>query len=275
MHRVLAAALLLVLAGCAPSVQPAPVPEPSTPAVSSTPTPSATPVASLAVGECTGPIDLTGTSITSLPELPCDQPHHYEVYATAPIFGDLFPGATALADQAETTCPAGFVDYVGVKPEYSRYSSAYLVPDATAWDLPANRVITCLVGSPDGGLVGSAKGDSTIFPKVGQCTGPQTVPATEIEIIDCASEHNYEVFADEKISGKSAPTKAELDKLFTSVCLTGFKKFVGVDAGKSKYEVTYFAPGEDAWTAIADHRIVCSAGAPDGGITGTLKGAKK
>lgn len=275
MARVLAFVLGLLLAGCTQAVLPNPggaAPAVSTPASAS---PVAAPVAVLAVGDCTGPIDLTGASISSVTATPCVLPHYYEVHATIPITGEIYPGAIILADQAETACSPSFVDYIGVEPEYSRYSSAYLVPDETAWDVPANRAITCLAGDADGGLEGSAKGDSTIFPEVGQCTGPQDVPALDVEILDCDLEHSYEVFADKEVTGKKAPTKAEVDKLFSSVCVAGFKKYVGIDTGKSKYEVTYFMAGEDVWDKVGDHRIVCSAGSPEGGIKDTLKNAKK
>ncbi|MCC6498181.1 MAG: septum formation family protein [Propionibacteriaceae bacterium] len=267
-------AVLLALAGCTAAAQQPDVPTGATsPAASASPAPE--PVAQLTVGDCTGPVDLTGASISNLQAVPCSQPHHYEVHATIPLTGDVYPGADRLADRATAECAPSFVEYVGVEPEYGRYGSAYLVPDEAAWGLPENRAITCLVGSPDGGLVGSAEGDYLVFPKIGECTGPQNVPALEVEIIDCALAHNYEVFATKNITTKAAPTRAELDKLFNSVCQSGFKEFVGIDSGKSKYEVTYFLAGADVWTKVADHRIVCSAGSPDGGIKGSLEGVKK
>ncbi len=271
----LGAVLALCLSACTPGGpvaggSPGPV---TSAAASATPTPD--PVAELKVGDCTGPIDLSGASITTLPAVPCDQPHYYEVHATLPLSGETFPGTDILANQAAAQCAPSFVAYVGVEPEYGRYASAYIAPDDAAWAAPENRVITCLVGSADGGLIGSAKGDYFVFPKSGQCTGPQNVPALEVEIIDCAEPHAYEVIATKKVDSAAAPTKSELDKLFTSVCQAGFKKFVGVDVGKSKYEVTYFIAGTDVWDRVADHRIVCSAGSPDGGITGSLKGVKK
>jgi hypothetical protein len=266
--------LALCLAACTPAgAGPAGSPGPVTSAAASTSTPEPVPV--LKVGDCTGPIDLSGASITSLPAVPCDQAHYYEVHATFPLTGDPFPGTETLADQAAAQCAPAFVDYVGVEPEYGRYTSAYIAPDEAAWAVPENRVITCLVGSADGGLVGSARNDFLVFPKTGQCTGPQNVPALEVKIIDCVESHSYEVFAAKKVDSATAPTKTELDKLFASVCQAGFKDFVGIDVGKSKYEVTYFIAGTDVWKKVADHRIVCSAGSPDGGIQGSLKGVKK
>ena len=283
---VLAAGLLLV--GCT-TAPPGPSPAAtagsaaSPPAVTATaeasPTEAATPSAPVVavpqVGECTGPVDLSGASITAVSTVDCAQPHYYEVQASVPIAGDAYPGAAVLADRAATSCSAGFADYVGAEPGYTRYSSAYVVPDEVAWTTPANRVITCLVGSAEGGLTGSAKGDFLVFPKKGQCTGPQDVPALELKLLDCAAKHHYEVFATRTVKSKKAPTEAQVEKLFAAVCVAGFRKFVGVDAGTSKYEVSFFIANSKLWKKVADHRIVCSAGSPKGGIRGSLKGAKK
>lgn len=270
---------LFALAGCtaAPPIAPPGTGVSSSATASGQPsaTPSVAAVAVLDVGDCTGSVDLTGVSISNLPTVPCSQVHSYEVHARIPIVGEAYPGADALGEDAKTQCSPSFVDYVGVQPQYSRYASAYLVPDETAWAVPEDRVITCLVGSSDGGLTGSAKGDYLVFPERGVCTGPQDVAALDVTVVDCASAHHYEVFADQQVTSKKAPTDKEVDKLFTDVCVAGFKKFVGIDVGKSTYEITYFIAGSDVWTKVADHRIVCSAGSPDGGIKGSLKGVKK
>ena len=175
------------------------------PPASASPTPSATPVTVLKVGDCTGPVDLTGASISSLPAVPCDQPHYYEVHGVFPVSGDVYPGASTLGDQAVASCAPSFVAYVGVEPEYGRYASAYIAPDVAAWAVPENRAITCLAGSAEGGLTGSAKGDVLVFPKKGQCTGPQNVPALDVKIIDCAASHAYEVFKTLDVDSADAP----------------------------------------------------------------------
>lgn len=281
MHRRvvgLALALGLALAGCTPS-QTTSSPQESAqlaPAsASATPTPSGPVAAQLQVGDCTGDVDLSGASITDVPTVPCTGPHHYEVHARVPVPGEFFPGPEALAEQARTACSASFTSYVGVEQPYSRFGSAYLAGDEAAWVVPENRVITCLLGSADRELVGSARGDTRVFPEKGQCTGPQDVAAQAVEVVDCETPHHYEVFAAKELKGKTPPTPAEEQKLVASVCQAAFAKFVGVDVGKSKYELAYFIAGADIWEKVADRRIVCSAGSPKGGITGSLKGAKE
>ena len=282
--RVAAAAiaLALTLAGCAASdptpgvTSPGQVSDPPVASASASPSESTTLAApTLAVGDCTGDVDLSGGSITELPALPCTTEHYWEVFAVVDVPSEAYPGADLIAEAAKTSCTQAYSGYVGVAQEYSRFASAYLAADEIAWADPAHRTITCLVGSSSGGLLGSAKGDTRIFPTDGQCTGPQDVAATAVEVIDCAAPHYYEVFATEEVTGKKAPTVEAEQKLFNSVCLAGFKKFVGIDAGKSKYEVSYFLAGSDIWKKVGDHRIVCSAGSPDGGVKGSLKNKKK
>ncbi|MGC3995100.1 MAG: septum formation family protein [Propionicimonas sp.] len=267
-HALLGA---LLLAGCTASVD-ATSPAGSSPSAA---TPSASAISHLEVGDCTGELDLSGAQISDVPTVACTSGHHWEVHAVVDVAGDTYPGADALTAQADTACAASFEAYVGVEPAYSRFTSAYLTGDENAWAAPENRVITCLAGSEDNELTASAKGDTLVFPVKGQCTGPQDVAAQSVEIIDCAAKHYYEVYAVKQVDSKKAPTAEEEQKLYTSVCLAGFKSFVGLDVGASKYEIAYFLAGEDIWTKVADHRIVCSAGSPTGGVKGSLKGVKK
>lgn len=271
----LAALLLAAVTGCTPvggsgGTSTAPGATPAS--ASASPTPEA---ARVAVGDCTGPLSLDGASMTDVQPIACDQPHYYEAFATVPLTMAEHPGADELTKLAGTKCGAAFTKFVGVAPEYSRYTTAYLAPDASAWTVLAERALTCLVGSADGGLVGSAKGDVAIFPRKGQCTGPQDVPPLELTILDCKTSHHYEVYAEKKVDSSKAPTGKALDKLVESVCVAGFKSFVGRDAARSKYEYLYLIAPGSLWSKVADHRIVCSVGLAKGGIKGTLKGAKK
>ncbi len=268
-----ALAFAVLLAGCTGSAPAGSTPAESAPSAAASPTPAA--IARLQVGDCIGDIDLSGAAITDVATVPCSGAHYWEVDATVPVPGDTYPGASVLAASAKTSCASDFTNYVGVEQQYSRYASAYLTGDEGAWTVPENRVIACLVGSADGGLVRSAKGDTLIFPEKGECTGRQDVAAQSVKVLDCKASHYYEVFASKELTGKTAPTSAEEQKLFASVCQADFKDFVGLDVGKSKYEVAYFLAGADIWDKVADHRIVCSAGSPKGGIKGSLKGVKK
>lgn len=269
LKRLLAAvAVLAVLAGCTsdPGGQ-----ESATPLTSGSPSPTPT-VATLAVGDCTGPLNPGSTDVQTTA---CSSEHSWEVFALIPLTTQVLPDDALLESTATEGCIAEFETYVGVEPSFSRYSVVYIVPDATSWDDPSQHRVVCLAGSTRGGLTGSAKGDANLFPEVGECTGPQDVPVLELAVIDCSKRHDYEVYAEKKIKTKDAPTSSELGKLLKDVCVAQFKEFVGVDLAKSKYEYSYFIANADVWKKVADHRLVCSAGSPSGGIKGSLEGVGK
>lgn len=269
-RALLAIAALVALAGCTPAA-PSPSTPPATTSATVTPTP---PPRQLAVGDCTGPLASTLTTSQPITPVPCDAEHTYEVFEVVPLGGENLPSPETLRVIANNRCLPAFEAYVGVPSTSSRYNALFLAPDKVAWETPELRQLTCLLGSPDRTLAASARDDTTLFPAVGQCTGPQDVPVLSLEVIDCAKKHYYEVYAEQKVKGKKAPDDKELAKLVSSVCVAEFKKFVGKDAGSSKYEFTYFIADAELWATVKDHRLVCSVGSPKGGIKGSLKDAK-
>ncbi|MGC4152230.1 MAG: septum formation family protein [Propionicimonas sp.] len=270
-QRVLiAVAAFVALVGCTPAAAP-PV-NPPTPTGSAAPT-STPPPRQLAVGDCTGPLPAMLSS-DPIPTVPCDTDHTYEVFEVVPLGGETLPGMETMRVIANNRCLPAFEAYVGVTPSHSRYNSLFISPDEVAWETPALRQLTCLLGSAEETLSTTARDDTDLFPTVGECTGRQDVPVLDLEVIDCAKKHHYEVYAEKKIKGKKAPDEKELAKLISSVCIAEFKKFVGKDAASSKYEYTYFIADGDLWRNVKDHRLVCSVGSPKGGIKGSLKDAK-
>lgn len=277
-RALLAVVALVTLAGCTPSApaQPTSPGETATPAASTAPTSTPTPTPpprQLAVGDCTGPLPAT-LSVEPIEPVPCDGEHSYEVFEVVSLEGDALPAADLLRAIANNRCLPAFAAYVGVEPTYSRYDSHFLTPDEAAWEIPSARQLTCLLGASGKTLHATARGDATLFPAVGECTGPQDVAVLDLEVVDCAEKHHYEVYAEQKVKGKKAPDDKELAKLVASVCAAEFKKFVGKDSAGSKYEFTYFIADAKLWGKVKDHRLVCSVGSPKGGIKGTLKDAK-
>jgi len=263
-HVAAVAVLTVLLAGCAGIPAPAPSPQP---------TATSAPVFAVVAGDCLGAFDFgNAPTARQIVAAPCDVPHAWQVTAAYPLTDLEYPGAEAVKTEAASQCAKAFKKFIGADVAYSRYTSAYLAPDGNAWGNRADREIVCLAGDPDGGLQASVKGDSSIFPHVGQCTGPQDVAPTDVRIVSCAKKHNYEVYAEQKITMKAAPTDEEINKLVDDVCVAGFESFVGVTSAKSEYEYTWFVAGSDLWAKVADHRIVCSAGLAAGGVIGTLKG---
>jgi len=258
--------LLATLVGCTSAPVPSPSPSPSAPSSTSA-------LGKLAAGDCLGAV-AGDTSLADVAALACSGAHNWEVSQVVALTGDEYPGEIDLKGQADQDCASAFTEYLGAQPTYSRYSSSYLVPDELAWADPSNRRVVCLVGSATDQVTASIKGDSTLFAKVGECMQTQG-KAKAPKIVDCASAHEYEAYAEKEWTGKAAPTQSESDKVYTDVCVAAFTKFVGIDVGRSTYEIAAFVAPSDAWTQIADHRIVCTVGSPGGAITGSLRGIKR
>jgi len=264
--RVLAtAAVLSVLGGC--TAAPMPTPTPSAP-------PSTSALAKLGPGDCLGALDGDSFDLTDVQSTSCAGAHRWEVSEVVPLNGADYPGEIDLKQEAGQACASAFSSYLGAQPGFSRYSSRFLVPDEAAWTNPTSRRAVCLVGSAEEDLRASIKGDNTLFPRVGECTKSPKAQAAPA-IVACSAGHEYEAYAEKRWTGTAAPTQKERDALYTDVCVAAFTKFVGVDVGRSTYEIAAFLAPDDSWAKIADHRIVCTAGSPDSELTGTLKGAKK
>lgn len=260
---VLTAVTALLLGGCAGTGN-------TTPASSGNAT---SPLGALAVGQCTDAIDTQ--QVSSFSVVDCDTAHAWEVATIVPAPGDAYPGEAALRAVADTGCASALSDYVGVDPVNTTFGVTFIAPIAAHWADPANRKVACLVGAASGGITGTLKGTGYSFPTKGQCFATPPENSFSLDLVRCSESHAYEVYATKKLDGKTAPTTAEFDKAYTDTCVKGFKDFVGVDVGKSTYEIVHFILPETQWTKLSDHRLVCSAGSPSGGVTGTLKDAKK
>ncbi|WP_029290689.1 septum formation family protein [Cellulomonas sp. HZM] len=110
------------------------------------------------------PGDIT-VELTSLPSVPCTDPHEQEAYArvtyTDPGTGatpDSFPGDEALKSFSDGACAEEFQDYVGVDYRDSKLYFTYLVPSARGWEQNADRTTLCFVTTTGSQLTRSVKG---------------------------------------------------------------------------------------------------------------------
>lgn len=112
--------------------------------------------------------------------------------------------------------------------------------------------------------------------KVGDCTGDlgegEVSAAT---VLPCSQAHYWEAYASAELSGDDYPGVTQVTEQADKACTSAFKTFVGVSTDKSDYSYTYFYPTEQTWTSADDREVLCFVGLEAGGITGTLKDAKK
>lgn len=112
--------------------------------------------------------------------------------------------------------------------------------------------------------------------KVGDCTGDLGQGEVSAAIlVPCGEPHYWEAFASSQLSGDNYPGVTQVTETADKACGDAFKAFVGVSTDKSDYTYTYFYPTEQTWTSAGDREVLCFVGLEDGGVTGTLKNAKK
>ncbi|MCT9819366.1 septum formation family protein [Microbacterium sp. W1N] len=115
-----------------------------------------TDVFTLAVGDCLN--DLTDAEVTEVPVVPCSEPHDSEVYFEFSLDDGEFPGATAVTDAADQGCYDAFAAFVGLAYEDSVLVFGNYVPTQESWESGNDRLVSCMIGDPEGPTTGSLAG---------------------------------------------------------------------------------------------------------------------
>lgn len=155
---LLLAAALVGLTGCGllePAADPAVRDEASGEIVES----SEADVFSLKVGDC---LNQTVTEeveeVSSVPTVPCGEPHDSEAYARTDLPEGDYPGDEAVAEAADSFCYDEFATFVGMSYDESVLELASFFPTQVSWDQNEDREILCFVSSPDGQVTGTLAG---------------------------------------------------------------------------------------------------------------------
>ncbi|WP_136518048.1 septum formation family protein [Cellulomonas telluris] len=111
-------------------------------------------VFTLQVGDCLNYMDQSeADQISSLPTVPCSEPHDSEIYAEMTITEDQLPTVETLAD---AFCLEQFTTFVGMSYDESALYYSYLVPSELSFD-QGDDVVQCLVVQQEGGVTGTLK----------------------------------------------------------------------------------------------------------------------
>ncbi|WP_435736898.1 septum formation family protein [Cellulosimicrobium sp. PMB13] len=104
-------------------------------------------VFSLTVGDCTTDPEDVGTEaaeVTTVPVVPCAEPHDNEVYASTMLPDGDYPGEDAVLESADTHCYDAFAGFVGTAYEDSVYDYWPMYPTSESW-AQGDREVLCLV----------------------------------------------------------------------------------------------------------------------------------
>lgn len=114
--------------------------------------------------------------------------------------------------------------------------------------------------------------------KVGDCfEAPDPTLVEEVERIDCASPHTYEIYAAVvHPAGNSDPFPGDepLATFAEDACIAAFEPFVGLDYDSSELFIFYLHPTDETWT-IGDREVLCSVYLEDEQLVGTMEGSER
>ena len=115
------------------------------------------------VGDCfdDAPADSTtgNGQVTSIPGVPCSEPHDNEIFAVFDVEMDEFPGDDEINQQVYDLCMQRFESFVGQNYESSSLEITMMYPSRESWARTNDREAVCAVYDMSlAKLEGSAKG---------------------------------------------------------------------------------------------------------------------
>ncbi|MFJ4106976.1 hypothetical protein [Oerskovia enterophila] len=119
-------------------------------------------VFSLQLGDCGNqPVaDEESFEVTSMPVVPCTDPHTDELYAEKELAAGDYPGEEAILAQTEEFCLAEFEGFVGLSYEESSLDIWHMYPLQGGWETQDDRVIQCVITAGTEPTTGSLKGSA-------------------------------------------------------------------------------------------------------------------
>jgi hypothetical protein len=110
------------------------------------------------VGDCFDDTSASSGDISSLPGVPCSEPHDNETFAVFNIKQDNFPAGDAMDAIAYDGCMAKFEPFVGRDYESSSLEIFPIYPTADSWAQDDREVVCALYNMEENKLQGSMQG---------------------------------------------------------------------------------------------------------------------
>ena len=112
---------------------------------------------SIIVGDCFDDTGFNNEEVTSLPGVPCSNPHDNEAFAVFDVSMVNFPG-DEMGQIAYDSCMDHFSNFVGKEYESSTLEIMTLYPSSESWQQDDREVICALYDMDENKLQGSVKG---------------------------------------------------------------------------------------------------------------------
>lgn len=84
-------------------------------------------------------------------------------------------------------------------------------------------------------------------------------PASQIQVVECASKHNSEVIGNHKLDYPEYPGLTELAEQARILCSKDFASYVGKPFDQSKWDVYPLIPTETSWKKGKERTLTCVA----------------
>lgn len=112
------------------------------------------------VGDCFNDSDASSGEISSLPGIPCAEPHDNEAYAVFNVSITEYPDDETMAQLARESCVDRFDAFVGRDYESSSLDFIWMYPTVESWQQNDREVVCAVYDMDENKLVGSVKGRS-------------------------------------------------------------------------------------------------------------------
>lgn len=109
------------------------------------------------VGDCFEDGNSYSEEVTSVPGVPCADPHDYETFAVFDVSIDSYPDEDMMAQIAFDSCMEHFESFVGRDYETSSLDITTMFPTQESWNQSDREVVCALYDVNANKLVGSVK----------------------------------------------------------------------------------------------------------------------
>ncbi len=113
---------------------------------------------SVRVGDCFNDTDSFSDEVSSVPGVPCTDPHDNETFAVFDVAFDSYPDEEVMAQHAYDSCQQQFEPFVGKDYESSTLEISTMYPTQQSWEQSDREVVCAIYDMNANKLVGSAKG---------------------------------------------------------------------------------------------------------------------
>lgn len=110
------------------------------------------------VGDCFDDSSSFEDEITSLPGVPCSDPHDNEAFAVFDVRVAAYPEGDGMADLANDSCLERFASFVGTDYESSTLDIMTMYPSPESWNENDREVVCAVYDMEASKLEGSVKG---------------------------------------------------------------------------------------------------------------------